>query len=258
VTGNRDRPSSDRDGVSCEIWREALSARLDGEEPPAGATDVDGHLASCPECAAYAGDLDALHRATRLRPAEEVPDLTDAILAQAPASSRRPHRRSGVLVAAIVPLVLVVCALGWWAARPDPFVAPELRYASGYATAGPSGGTAAVYLSLTNDGGADDLVGAETLVAERATLHSSEHRDGFVLMSNRDDYPVPANGAVTFQPGGAHLMLEGLDRPLATGDQVELVLHFNHSPSLTVTATVVPLTEITDLVGIDPAADTQG
>lgn len=242
--------------MSCEIWREALSARLDGEDLPAGTEDLDAHLATCPDCASYAHELEALHRATRLRPAEEVPDRTDVILARArpPAPVPSTRRNVGVLVAALVPALVLMSALGWWATRPDPFIAPELRYASGYATAGPSGGTASVYLSLTNDGGADDLVGAETPIAERTTLHSSEHRDGFVLMSNRTDYPVPANGAITFQPGGAHLMLEGLDRHLTDGDQVRITLHFAHSPSLTVTATVVPLTEITDLVGIDPAA----
>ncbi|MEX5710049.1 zf-HC2 domain-containing protein [Parafrankia sp. FMc6] len=39
--------------MGCETWREALSARLDGEEPGVSAALVDAHLERCPACAAW-------------------------------------------------------------------------------------------------------------------------------------------------------------------------------------------------------------
>ena len=38
--------------------------------------------------------------------------------------------------------------------------------------------------------------------------------------------PVPAGGRATFSPGGYHLMLMGLTRPLKAGDAVPVTLTF--------------------------------
>jgi predicted anti-sigma-YlaC factor YlaD len=69
--------------MGCETWREALSARLDGECSAADASALDFHLAGCAECAAWSARLDRLHRSARVAPADDVPDLTDAILVAA-------------------------------------------------------------------------------------------------------------------------------------------------------------------------------
>jgi predicted anti-sigma-YlaC factor YlaD len=61
--------------------RHAISARLDGEDPGLDEATVYGHLATCGECRAFAHDTDELHRAVRLAPAPEIPDLTPGILA---------------------------------------------------------------------------------------------------------------------------------------------------------------------------------
>jgi predicted anti-sigma-YlaC factor YlaD len=42
--------------VDCDIAREALSARLDGEREPVPSLRVDEHLASCPQCRAWYAD----------------------------------------------------------------------------------------------------------------------------------------------------------------------------------------------------------
>jgi predicted anti-sigma-YlaC factor YlaD len=77
--------------MGCETWREALSARLDGEPFDVGSHALDAHLDACAECSAYATRLDRLHRATRVAPAVDVPDLTDQILAAAAAAGPRPR-----------------------------------------------------------------------------------------------------------------------------------------------------------------------
>ncbi|EUA32805.1 zinc-finger family protein [Mycobacterium xenopi 3993] len=40
-------------GMRCEVAREALSARLDGERHAVPAQRVDAHLGSCPDCRAW-------------------------------------------------------------------------------------------------------------------------------------------------------------------------------------------------------------
>jgi predicted anti-sigma-YlaC factor YlaD len=67
--------------MTCDQIREAISARLDGEEPGVPAVDVDAHLATCAGCRAFADGARALHRSVRLAPAPEVPDLTPKVLA---------------------------------------------------------------------------------------------------------------------------------------------------------------------------------
>lgn len=70
--------------VDCAECRESLSARLDGEDEPAPAERTDDHLAGCTACQAWWHDVADLNRALRVRPAVPVPDLTAAVLEQAP------------------------------------------------------------------------------------------------------------------------------------------------------------------------------
>jgi copper(I)-binding protein len=44
--------------------------------------------------------------------------------------------------------------------------------------------------------------------------------------------PLPAGGEVRFAPGGRHLMLIGLKRPLHPGDRVPATLHFASGTTL--------------------------
>lgn len=70
--------------MECNICREALSARLDGEPEGVRADEVDAHLESCASCQSWHDDAAALTRTLRVRPATPVPDLTAAILDAAP------------------------------------------------------------------------------------------------------------------------------------------------------------------------------
>jgi predicted anti-sigma-YlaC factor YlaD len=70
--------------VDCSLCREALSARLDGEDEPAPAARVDEHVRTCADCQAWHDEVVALTRSLRVRAAVGVPDLSKAILADAP------------------------------------------------------------------------------------------------------------------------------------------------------------------------------
>ncbi|MBB3082855.1 zf-HC2 domain-containing protein [Geodermatophilus sabuli] len=70
--------------MQCTPYREALSARLDGESAALPAAELDEHLAGCAGCAGWARQAELVTRRARLAPAPPVPDLTAAVLAALP------------------------------------------------------------------------------------------------------------------------------------------------------------------------------
>jgi predicted anti-sigma-YlaC factor YlaD len=70
--------------MSCPTFREAISARLDGEPLGMPARELDEHLGRCADCTAWAGNAARVTRRARLAPAPPVPDLTAAVLAALP------------------------------------------------------------------------------------------------------------------------------------------------------------------------------
>ncbi|MHA6794033.1 zf-HC2 domain-containing protein [Pseudonocardia bannensis] len=76
--------------MNCAECREALSARLDGEEHPGESAAVDAHVEGCADCRLFADRAAHVTRLTRTRVAEPGPDLAAAVLAAAP-RPRRPR-----------------------------------------------------------------------------------------------------------------------------------------------------------------------
>jgi predicted anti-sigma-YlaC factor YlaD len=66
--------------VTCELYREALSARLDGEDEPVEAADTDQHLQRCPACREWFQAAAAVTRLVRVQPLEELPRLDPVAL----------------------------------------------------------------------------------------------------------------------------------------------------------------------------------
>ena len=90
--------------------------------------------------------------------------------------------------------------------------------------------TAAAYLTIVNSGAAPDrLLGATTPVAARATLHRSGTMNGMSHMATMSAVSVTGRGQAVFAPGGLHLMLEGLTKPLAVGQTVPVMLRFERA-----------------------------
>jgi predicted anti-sigma-YlaC factor YlaD len=102
--------------MDCERWRDALSARLDGEPLGVDEALLDAHLATCPACCDHAAALASLHRSLRLQSADQVPDLTDQILTAA-AADRRRLRVGPTLVLRWVLVVIAAVEIG--VASPD-------------------------------------------------------------------------------------------------------------------------------------------
>jgi predicted anti-sigma-YlaC factor YlaD len=59
---------------------QAISARLDGEDPGLDESTVYAHLAGCADCREFSHRAEGLHRSVRLAPAPQIPDLTPGIL----------------------------------------------------------------------------------------------------------------------------------------------------------------------------------
>jgi predicted anti-sigma-YlaC factor YlaD len=70
--------------MSCQMYREALSARLDGEPLGMPGAELDGHLSACPACASWGAVVEGVTRRARLVAAPSVPDLTATVLAALP------------------------------------------------------------------------------------------------------------------------------------------------------------------------------
>jgi predicted anti-sigma-YlaC factor YlaD len=107
--GNFTAPAGDWNRVRCDRFREAASARLDGEPIGMSASALDHHLATCTDCARWVDRAAHLTRALRLRqPA--VPDLAAAITDRVVLPAQRVQRRLRALRAAL--LVVGVAQLG--------------------------------------------------------------------------------------------------------------------------------------------------
>jgi predicted anti-sigma-YlaC factor YlaD len=66
--------------MTCMQIHQAISARLDGEDPGLDESTVYAHLAGCADCRGFSHRAESLHRTVRLAPAPEIPDLTPGIL----------------------------------------------------------------------------------------------------------------------------------------------------------------------------------
>lgn len=100
---------------------------------------------------------------------------------------------------------------------------------------------AAGYFTLTNPG--DEpirLVGVETEAANGASLHTSIVENGVASMRAIEGGLLVEPGSyVTLEPGGDHVMFEGLKAPLEEGNEVVLTLEFEDGERLAVPVIIV-------------------
>jgi copper(I)-binding protein len=103
-----------------------------------------------------------------------------------------------------------------------------------------------VYLEVTSDVD-DSLVRVDVPldVASRAELHTSDAAsggghdhgavdDGTVTMEQVEEVPIAADTTVEFIPGGNHIMLVDISRPLVVGDTFAVTLQFASGRTLEV------------------------
>jgi copper(I)-binding protein len=82
------------------------------------------------------------------------------------------------------------------------------------------------------------LAGIESDVSQSAEVHTMRHQNGVMQMRKLNKLDIPAGQRVELVPGGAHLMLLGLKKPLKAGETLQLNMTFVDSAGA---QTVVPV-----------------
>jgi len=145
-------------------------------------------------------------------------------------------------------LVVLLAALALAACEPAPDAEPtevpvtDLVVEDAWARPADTSGVdhSAAYFTLRN-GTAEPvrLVSARTDVARVTEIHLSFEENGVMRMRPMvDGVEVAPGEVVAFEPGGYHIMLIDLQRPLAEGDRFPLTLAFDGLDERTVEAEV--------------------
>lgn len=87
---------------------------------------------------------------------------------------------------------------------------------------------AGAYLNLRSAKAAK-LVKTESPVAGSVAIHSMSMKDGVMEMRELTELALPAGKTVKLAPGGFHIMLIDLKKPLKAGDTVPLKLTIRHA-----------------------------
>jgi len=134
-------------------------------------------------------------------------------------------------------LALLLAACGEKVVTPGPDVRVDGAWVR--AVAGSDANTAA-YMVLRNAGSAPDrLTGAQSAAARATELHRTTIDEaGLARMGKVEALDLLAGGSVVMEPGGFHFMLMGITRTLSEGDTVRLMLDFEATGTVEVTAEV--------------------
>ncbi len=99
--------------------------------------------------------------------------------------------------------------------------------------------TSAGFLSLKNTGSVEHkLVSASSDGAGMVELHTHINNNGVMQMRPVENIPVAAGGTTELKPGGLHIMLMMLKKPLVAGEQLNITLNFEDGSSKQIQAEV--------------------
>ncbi|WP_328346408.1 copper chaperone PCu(A)C [Micromonospora sp. NBC_00421] len=163
------------------------------------------------------------------------------------------NRRSSVILTTAALLAVGVVGCG----PADPASGPQSS-ASAAASAGTAAGVVgirdpwvkaadkgmtAAFGTLVNDGDADvTLTGATTSVSPME-LHEMTMKDGKMVMQQKQGgIVIKAKGTHALEPGGDHLMLMNLAKPVQAGDELTFTLTFADGRTQQFTAVAKPFT----------------
>lgn len=95
-----------------------------------------------------------------------------------------------------------------------------------------------VYLTVTDTGAPDRLVGVRTPVSDDAELHESMQDNGVMKMRPVAGAVVAPGQPLVLAPGGYHIMLMDLKKPLKQGDTIPVTLVFEKAGAISANAAV--------------------
>ncbi|MCQ0093648.1 copper chaperone PCu(A)C [Roseovarius sp. M141] len=118
-----------------------------------------------------------------------------------------------------------------------PAFAGSIEIADPYArSAAPTAKTGAAFMQIVNHGEADRLINAASPAADLVQLHTHvEGDDGVMKMMHVEEgFDLPAEGTLSLERGGKHVMMMGLTSPLEQGATVSVTLTFEKAGDLVV------------------------
>ncbi len=86
-----------------------------------------------------------------------------------------------------------------------------------------------VFMDLRSAHDDAQLVGVKTDAASTAEVHEMRMEDNVMKMRAVPSVKLPNGQAVSLKPGGYHIMLMGLKKPLVAGENVDLTLEVVHA-----------------------------
>jgi len=140
-----------------------------------------------------------------------------------------------IVAALLGPAALSACG----GSEPTPPAPPAGPAASVRLPAVP-GRPAAGYFELRVEGDRGALLSVTSPQAGRIELHETMTHGNMTSMRPIDRLPVRDGETLSFRPGGRHLMLFDIDRRVAAGGGIDLVLHFERGEPVTLAARLVP------------------
>lgn len=117
------------------------------------------------------------------------------------------------------------------------------------------GRAAALYLTITQEGGDDRLVGVTTEVSDIVGVMPGDMAMDDPMTDRSVDVAVDAGTTVRFAPGDDHLMVIEVSRGLVAGDDVEVTLEFERHGTVTVQAETLSLLDINERAADQREAD---
>jgi copper(I)-binding protein len=132
-------------------------------------------------------------------------------------------------------LLLSAAALAALSAPSRPARAEALVVHDAWARAGLQGRTSAAYMTIENTTATlDRLVSAATPAARVVELHTHLMEGGVMRMRPVSAIEVNPGEPAVLRPGGLHVMLIDLTRPLRAGETIPLTLRFEKAGEVTV------------------------
>lgn len=107
-----------------------------------------------------------------------------------------------------------------------------------WARPGQTGQMTGAFMEIKNKGAADKLISASSDGAKATELHMTQMKDGTMAMRQMPAMEIPADGELKLKPGGYHIMLINLNRPLTVGETLPIKLKFEKAGEVTVNAKI--------------------
>ena len=119
--------------------------------------------------------------------------------------------------------------------------APQIEVSKGWTREiAPGQSTAAIYLTIANQGDGGDRLNSVQATLGEAGLHTTSSSDGIARMRPIEGgLVIDARSTVELKPGGTHIMLTGLTQRPGKGEMFQLTLAFQRSGNRSVSVRVV-------------------